>query len=292
MARHALLTGAGGFSGPFVAESLRRRGFFVDELRRADNNGLDLRDRKGLDDFLRQKSYECVVHLAGVSNVQHDEVEEIYTANLLGTRNLLAAIHASGWTPKVVILASSAHVYGTTTRENPIEEVENFNPSSDYAVSKAAMEYVAAMWLKKLPVTITRPFNYTGVGQSTNFVVSKIVEHFRNGAERIKLGNIDAERDISDVRDVAEAYAMLAASPSPGTVFNICSGRSTSIRNVIDACRQITGRDVVVECDQTLMREGEVNRLAGSNEHLLRKYPSLSFRPLQETLTWMLSNRA
>jgi nucleoside-diphosphate-sugar epimerase len=96
------------------------------------------------------------------------------------------------------------------------------------------MEYMARLWMDKLPIVIVRPFNYTGQGQSDNFLLPKIVSHFRRKEARIELGNLAIARDFSDVRMVARSYRKLLAAAPAGEAFNVCSGRSHSLGEVID----------------------------------------------------------
>src|SRR6185437_13525963 len=141
-------------------------------------------------------------------------------------------------------------------------------PANDYAVSKLAMEHVARLWMDRLPIVITRPFNYTGVGQSENFLVPKIVAHFRRGAQEIELGNIDVARDFSDVRDVARAYAALVAASPAGQVINICSGVAHSLDDVLELMADIAGYRIRIKVNPAFVRSSEVARQVGSNARL------------------------
>jgi nucleoside-diphosphate-sugar epimerase len=102
-------------------------------------------------------------------------------------------------------------------------------PGNDYAVSKLSMEHMAALWQPLLPITVVRPFNYTGAGQASDFLIPKIVEHFRGHQQTIRLGNVEVSRDFSDVRTVAWFYSQLALKAYPGEVFNLSSGSTHSI---------------------------------------------------------------
>ncbi|WET42748.1 GDP-mannose 4,6-dehydratase [Citrobacter enshiensis] len=135
------------------------------------------------------------------------------------------------------MLASSANVYGNGTA-GKLSESTVVNPANDYAVSKLAMEYMSHLWMDKLPIFITRPFNYTGVGQTDNFLLPKIVKHFKAKSPTIELGNIDVWRDFTDVRALSKAYVKLLHAKPFGEVINICSGRTYSLRKVIELCEK------------------------------------------------------
>src|SRR3546814_19773637 len=111
----------------------------------------------------------------------------------------LEALAAEAHAVECILLASSANVYGNAA-EGVLDESTPLRPANDYAVSKAAMEYMARLWFDKLPIVIARPFNYTGIGPSDAFLLLKIVGHFPRGLTRIELGNRDVFRDFSDVR--------------------------------------------------------------------------------------------
>ena len=134
---------------------------------------------------------------------------------------------------------------------------------------------------------IARPFNYTGVGQSENFLLPKIVSHFRKGARRIELGNLAIARDFSDVRMVAKSYRRLLAAAPGGEAFNVCSGRSHSLENLIDMMSDIAGYRIEVHVNPAFVRANEVLTLVGSNAKLARAIGNIEPTPLLDTLRWM-----
>jgi nucleoside-diphosphate-sugar epimerase len=163
-------------------------------------------------------------------------------------------------------------------------------PGNDYAVSKLAMEHMASLWFDKLPIVITRPFNYTGRGQSENFLIPKIVAHFRRGAEVIELGNLDVWRDFSDVRAVVEAYCRLLESNPAGQIVNVCSGVVHSLREIIAMLENITGHTMRVEVNPAYVRSNEVRSLCGDPAYLRSLIGDWRTPALEETLQWMLSD--
>ncbi|AJC46011.1 GDP-mannose 4,6-dehydratase [Xanthomonas sacchari] len=293
-----LLTGAGGFTGRYMQAELLARGYDVvalvgahadpsDGVRRVQ---VDLRDREGLARVVAEVRPHRVIHLAALAFVGHGSANDFYEVNLVGTRNLLEALAAGDASPERVLLASSANVYGNAS-EGLLDEQTPPAPANDYAVSKLAMEYAARLWSSRLPLVIARPFNYTGVGQAENFLIPKIVAHFRRRAAEVELGNLDVWRDFTDVRAVVEAYARLLAMPAADTpIANVCSGTAYSLREIVGACSELTGHVLDVRVNPAFVRANEVKTLRGDNRLLQRLIGPWQGPPLTETLRWMLSS--
>ena len=144
------------------------------------------------------------------------------------------------------------------------------------------------MWADRLPLLITRPFNYTGVGQETRYLIAKIVDHFRRRASVIELGNLDIARDFSDVRAVAAAYGDLLASDAQSETVNICSGTSYTLRDIIALCETISGHRIDVTVNPAFVRANDVKTLSGDPTRLQRLIPQWRAIPLEDTLRWML----
>ena len=201
---------------------------------------------------------------------------------------MLQALADSAKKPDAVLIASSANVYGNNT-PGKLSETTPANPANDYAVSKLAMEYVAKLFQDKLPLIIARPFNYTGVGQAENFLIPKIVSHFKARKEVIELGNIDVWRDFSDVRYLVKSYAALLESTAFGMTVNVASGEMHSLREVIDMCEALTGHTIRIEVNPQFVRANEIKELCGDISLLNQlTHQQLRTIPLRETLRWML----
>ena len=288
----ALVTGQRGFTGRYVTSELERAGYTVVGLSHGTATGtdaVDIRSRQEVIDAVASITPEVVVHLAAIAFVAHGDAEDIYRSNVLGTRNLLEALAASARRPRSVLLASSANVYGNSENEVLTESVSPA-PANDYAVSKLAMEYMAQLWRDRLPLIVARPFNYTGVGQSDNFLLPKIVSHFKRGERTIELGNINVARDFQDVRFVANAYRRLVELGDVDGPVNLCSGQSYSLMDVIRMMQEIAGYEIEVRVNPAFVRANEVARLTGSNERLAGLIGSLDVIPLRETLQWMYAS--
>jgi len=247
-----------------------------------------LNDSEMLRDLLMEIRPVYVVHLAAVSFVAHTDPDAIYNANLLGTRHLLEALCTVAPGLEAVLLASSANVYGNAT-EGVLDESAPIAPANDYAVSKAAMEYLARLYNRRLPLVITRPFNYTGVGQAEQFLIPKIVAHTRRRAEIIELGNLDIARDFCDVRQVAYAYRRLLETPAAiGETVNICSGSAYTLQYVLKQAAAISGHHLDVRVNPAFVRSADVKNLFGCKtklESLISELPPIT---LSDTLRWMI----
>lgn len=293
-----LVTGVDGFTGRHLTTLLAEQGHEVIGISHsaitAPVEGLtashmcDLTDARALKDILAMVRPDKVAHLAAIAFVSHGIVEDIYRTNIVGTRNLLEAISVAGGV-EAVLLASSANIYGNRV-SGAIDEAVAPDPINDYAVSKLAMEFVARLYQDQLPIIIARPFNYTGIGQATNFVIPKIIDHVRRKAASIELGNLDVARDFSDVRDVVFAYATLLDDPKAiGEIFNICSGEAHTLRDVIAMIRDISGHDFDVTVNPAFVRQNEVKMLWGNRRKIEAIIGPVSINHLRDTLAWMLA---
>jgi nucleoside-diphosphate-sugar epimerase len=290
--KRALITGLRGFTGHYVARELGDAGYRVfgtalrGEPAGPDIIEVDLCDRAVVAAMVDQVQPDVVLHQAGIAVGAHADVDQMYRVNVVGTRNLLEALAGARHRPSAVLLASSANIYGNADVALIDEQVAPA-PANDYAVSKLAMEYMARLWMERLPIIIARPFNYTGRGQTEQFLLPKIVAHFRRGERRIELGNLAIARDFSDVRVVAQAYRRLLAASPAGQAFNICSGRSHSIAEVIDTVSDIAGYRIEVAVAPAFVRAHDVLNLAGNNAKLTAAVGAIEPIPLAETLRWM-----
>lgn len=251
---------------------------------------VNLTDTTAVRSAVQRLQPDYVVHLAAIAFVGHNDANAFYTTNLLGTRNLLNALAELSSPPKRVLLASSANIYGNTT-EGLISESTPPNPANDYAVSKLAMEYMARLFSSKLSLTIARPFNYTGVGQSVNFLIPKIVNHFRERQPAIELGNLDVWRDFGDVRAVVQAYRQLLEAPAAaGKTVNVASGTVHALRDVVNLCTELTQHQPELRTNPAFVRANDVKILQGDNTRLHQLIGQWEPPAFKETLRWMLNN--
>jgi nucleoside-diphosphate-sugar epimerase len=277
-----LVTGLSGFTGYYVKQALEARSIDVIGLES------DLTDNVALNNEIKQLKPDAVIHLAAIAFITHNNINDFYNVNLIGTRNLLEAIYQNVPKVKSILLSSSANVYGNCPQGILTEETIP-QPTNDYAVSKLAMEKMALLWLERLPLYIVRPFNYTGVGQTDTCLIPKIVNHFIDKKPIIELGNVDIVREFNDVRMIADIYATLINNSPVGEILNVCTGQGHSIRDIIALCERISGHTIQIETAQHLIRNHEIKSLVGDPTKLNKFIDSYTLKNITETLTWMFS---
>lgn len=274
------VTGSAGFTGRYLIEALRKQGHEPVPL------AADLTDAPALRREVAAAAPDAAIHLAALSFVHLDDFDAFYRVNQIGTFNLLAAL-AETRPGITVLLASSAQVYGDDAT-GLIDEDHSLSAANHYGLSKLAMEMGARFWADRLRLLIARPFNYTGRGQEERFLIPKIVAHFRRRERSIELGNIDVQRDFGDVRSVVSAYCDLLVAETAETIFNVCSQRLCSVRDVLAIAAAATGHEISVEINPAFVRINDVAVLGGSNQRLRTALPGWDPYPIEDTILWML----
>ncbi|MBC5825913.1 MAG: GDP-mannose 4,6-dehydratase [Candidatus Eremiobacteraeota bacterium] len=309
----ALVTGADGFAGQWLVQSLLQAGDEVSGASRAarmplstlglgardvDWHSVDLRDFDGLATMLARARPDVVYHLAAQASVPAALEDPLSTLsiNVLGTATLLQACRTAAAAARIVAVGS-ADAYGRVESALlPLREDAPLNPNNPYAASKAAAEMVALQYARSgwLSIVAVRPFNHTGPGQSTAFAAPAFASQIaaiktKKSAPIIRTGNLTACRDISDVRDVVRAYRLLAKSGTEGSVYNVCSGRAVSMQQVVDELAAIAGLHIDIQEDPDRRRVVETPVLVGDNSKIQRETgwrPSIA---LSQTLTDLYS---
>jgi GDP-4-dehydro-6-deoxy-D-mannose reductase len=260
----AAITGSDGFVGRWLAADLAAAGHEVHGATRRD---VDVVDAAGIGTWLRSIRPSAIFHLAAPSFAPEvaREPGAAFAVAVGGTINVLEAARTIT-PPPVVLIPSSSVVYGSpASADLPLRETSALRPVGPYAMSKAAQELAARSLGAHygVPVIVGRAFNHTGPGQRPVFAVpalaARIVALHDGGPASIRAGNVDIRRDFLDVRDVVRAYRLLVEGGldgrlPAGCVVNVCSGRSVSIRSIVDRLGAIAGRRVSIEPDEELVR--------------------------------------
>ncbi|MBN2454246.1 GDP-mannose 4,6-dehydratase [Candidatus Woesearchaeota archaeon] len=284
----ALITGISGFVGPYLTKALLSAGYDVYGLDRnkCECNdcscvSCDITDSVAVQRAIADAKPDFIFHLAGQSSVRRsfDEPELTYKINVEGTNNILAALVNLNIKPKVLVV-SSADVYGEP-ESLPIDEDAELSPKSPYAESRVEQEEIALRYKEEygIPVIISRSFSHTGPGQPANFVCpnfSKQVALVKKGKQSvIKVGNIDVKRDFTDVRDMVKAYRILAEKGAAGEIYNAGSGKSYSLRQVLDILLKEANTEAKIEQDPSRIRKKDPQEILGDNS----KLSALGWRP-------------
>lgn len=305
-----LITGINGFVGKYLSKYLIDKGYEVYGTIIEDNIKIDnvkickmnLLDKGEVVETIRKIKPDQIYHLAGQSSVGLSWKNPTLTinVNVNGTINLLDSIREEKLDTKVLIIGSSDE-YGPIKPENcPINEEYELNPISPYAISKVTQENIAKLYVKTygMKIIMVRAFNHIGPMQSKNFVVSdfasRIVE-IESGKERvIKVGNLEAYRDFTDVRDIVRGYNMLMEKAKIGEIYNIGSGNAIKIRDILDILISLSTKDIEVEIDKDKLRPSDVQIVECDNSKIKSHIgwePELDIREtLKDTLDYWRRN--
>ena len=281
-----LITGAHGFVGPHLVTSLRRKfGIQVEIIATSRTKGvdpvlgtvetLDVTDARAVDQMIARVCPSHVVHLAGLAAIRAviADTPTAWQVHLFGTLNIANAIleHAANC---ALVFIGSGQVYGASARSAlALDETALLAPTNGYEVTKAAADLaLGALVPQGLRCIRLRPFNHTGPGQTEDFAVpSFAMQIARIEAGRqppiIQVGNLDAERDFLDVRDVVAAYALAIAKSddiASGTILNIASGVPRSISDILDRLVALSTVPITIRQDPARMRPSDTPRFVGS----------------------------
>lgn len=260
----ALVTGANGFVGVHLVSHLRACGDDVVECT------VDITDRERLAEQVAHHRPEVVYHLAAQADVGGSWSTPIPTlrVNVEGTVNVLDAAVAAG--VRRVLAVTSADIYGPVDEADlPLTEEQPVRPVSPYGASKAAADImcVAAGLAHGIEVVRARSFNHLGPGQNDKFVASaiasRIVENEHSGARTVRIGNLEARRDFTDVRDVVRAYRLLVTDAVAGEVYHVCSGVDRPVRELAEILISMSTGDMELVADPDLVRPVDVKVLRG-----------------------------
>jgi GDP-4-dehydro-6-deoxy-D-mannose reductase len=289
------VTGGHGFVGTHLIEHLKDLG---DEITAPDQNEVDLADQQGLIAAVTDDAPEAIIHLAALAHVGEswDDPGRTFDVNAVGTLHLLEAARRVSPLPRVLLIGS-AEVYGPVQPSDlPLTEDHRLMPVTPYAVSKVAAEYLGVQYHAGfgVPVVRARSFNHIGPSQAGRFVVSdiagRIADAIKNGSkEPIRIGNLSARRDFTDVRDVVRAYRMLLTDGVAGEVYNVCSGVDVSVETLAQRLLTLAEVDLRIEQDPALMRPVDVPVFLGDNSRLRAATGWAPQIPLDDTLRDVLA---
>lgn len=296
----ALITGVNGFVGNYLSKYLIEQGYTVygtviEEDIIMNNvfiKKMNLLNKDQVIETIKSINPDQIFHLAGQSAVGLSWKEPTLTmnVNINGTINLLDAVRENNIDTKVLIVGSSDE-YGIVNPEQcPINENTQLNPTSPYAISKMAQEQISKLYINsyKMKLIMVRAFNHIGPMQSKNFVVSdfasKIAEIEKGLQPVMKVGNIDACRDFTDVRDIVRGYCMLMNNGKIGEIYNIGSGNAYKIRDILDILLSLSSINIKVEIDPDKLRPSDVPIIQCDNSKIVAQVKWMPKYNIKHTL--------
>lgn len=275
-----LITGAEGFAGTHLRELLAEDAVTAD---------VDVLDAEAVARAIRAAAPRAVVHLAAQSSVAASwtDASEVWSVNVLGTVNVLEAV--SNEQPEArMLFASTGEVYGRAERI-PTLETAPTAPLSPYAASKAAAEVACGQAARRgLDVVVARAFNHEGPGRDARFAVGSWTQQIARLEEAaggvLEVGDLSAQRDITDVRDVCRAYTLLLGERVPAGTYNVASGRSVAMNRIVEILVGLARCPIQVESRAERVRPTEIPKLEGDASKLREATGWQPEIPLEQTL--------
>lgn len=286
MAKKVLITGISGFAGSFLAEHLLLQkkyiisGTYLTEASLAnvahikkdlDLISINLLDKDKVFELVSTAQPDLIFHLAALSSPSDSfkSPAETITNNVAAQVNLLEAVYKKNLINSRILITSSADIYGVVSEKDlPIDENTPFVPANPYAVSKITQDFLALQYFisYKLNIIRVRPFNHIGPRQAPGFVVSDFarrIAQIEKTQEKpiLRVGNLTAKRDFTDVRDMVLAYVLALEKGSAGDVYNIGSGKAYSIEEILNIMLSIAKVKITVEEDPELIRPSDTPKL-------------------------------
>ncbi len=306
-----LVTGVSGFVGGHLVDFLATQEPALEVFGIARGSGealrgravtvlsADLVDATATDAVIEEVRPDRIVHLAGQSSVHRSWEDPAGTlrANVHGLLSILEALRRRSLTPRILVVGS-AEEYGAVQIEKlPAGEKTPLQPSSPYAVSKVAQAFLARQYFLShgIPVICTRTFHHTGPGRGEVFAESSFARQIAEieagrQAPTLSVGNLDAVRDFTDVRDVVRAYWLLLEKGRAGETYNVCSGRGIAIGDVLQELLDVSGRAIEVRRDPDRMRPSDIPAIIGDPRKLGKATGWTPEIPLRQTLADLLDH--
>lgn len=304
--RKILITGGTGFAGTHLLKALQKKAtgdeihltsLHEHQLPGIQVHALNLTDAAAVEQLIQTIQPDQIYHLASLASVADSfkEPQAVINNNFQLTLNVLEAVRK--FTPQTkMLLISSAEIYKPNLAGQPITENDLIEPSNPYAASKAAQDLLGGAYSQSFNLNIVRarPFNHIGPGQNKGFVVtdfaSQIAAIEKNGQiNEIKVGNLKAARDFTDVDDMMRAYILLMEKGARGEVYNIGSGKAIKIQTILDQLLALAEKEIKVVIDQKRLRPVDIPTITADNH----KITALGWQaeiPLEETLARILQD--
>ena len=299
-----LVTGAAGFAGGHLLDLLAPSGADIVAWHRPGGqpprdvpgsrwDAVDLLDAAQVDAAIARARPAQVYHCAGAAHVGRawDSTEQTFAINVRGTHHLLQALERAGVAARVLI-PSSALVYATSGR--PLTETDPLTPSSPYGLSKLAQEMLAGRTNGAISGAIARPFNHVGPRQDPQFAASGFARRIADiergrSAPEISVGNLNARRDLTDVRDTVRAYRLILERGVPGRPYNVCTGHAIQIRDLLDSLLARARVRIAVTVDPARLRPHDTPLLVGDPARLRDELGWTPVIPIDQTLDDLLN---